>query len=140
MSTDGGTLPCSAGSKRPKALGYLPGSAITACSAKPSKRCKTRRATEPFPGLPTEVLDKILGCMVDSRSLLSVIKLSMVNRQFRQEISDNLRIWHRMYLHWRGPVDRPVRTFKTHRGGLVSIRPTLPSTVPNFRIKMPPLT
>jgi hypothetical protein len=86
------------------------------------------------------VLDKILGYMVDSHSPCSVIKMSMVNRQFRKDISENLRIWHRLYLFWRGPVDRPVRTFATHRGGLVSIRPTLPSTVPNFRNKTPPLT
>jgi hypothetical protein len=140
MNADAKTSQCSAGSKKRKALGYLPGSAIASSSTASSKRSKARRPAAPFPGLPTEVLDKILEYMVASRSACSVIKLSMVNRQFRQEISDNLRIWHQLYLHWRGPVVRPPKTFHTPRGGLVSIRPTLPTTVPNFRIKTPPIT
>jgi hypothetical protein len=89
--------------------------------------------------VPTEVLDKILHFMADSRSPLSVIKLSMVNRQFRQEIAENLAVWHRLYLNWRGVVRPASRLTQTPRG-LVLLRPTFPVSVPNFQVKVPPLT
>jgi hypothetical protein len=91
-----------------------------------------------FYSLPNEVVDKILQCMVDSRSALAVIKLSMTSHQNRRDIEANLNVWYRLYLYWRGPV-RQSRTYRT-RNGVVTLRPTFPVTLPNFRTKPPPLT
>lgn len=120
---------------RKRNLSYTPGGR-TAERPRASKRSRTVVA---FRGLPTEVLDKILHCMVSSRDSLSIIKLSMVNRQFRQEIAENLPVWHRLYLYWRGVVRPTSRLTQTPRG-MVLLRPTFPTSVPNFRVKIPPLT
>ena len=93
----------------------------------------------PCPGLPAELLDKILVCMADAHAGLSVIKLSMVNRAFRQGVNENLQVWHRLYLLWRGPINPIPRGVATPRG-FVRLRPTLPTTLPNFRTKTPPTT
>jgi hypothetical protein len=119
---------------RKRQLSYAPGGRVE--GSRGSKRSRTVVA---FHGLPSEVLDKILLCMVDSRSPLSVIKLSMVNRQFRREIAENLAVWHRLYLHWRGVI-RPVSRLTQTPRGLVLLRPTFPVSVPNFQVKVPPLT
>ncbi len=132
MSTASVTSTCRTGSKR-KVLGYVPGSVV---DKNPSKRPKTVRS--PSPGLPSDVLHKILMIMVERREALSIIKLSMVNRRYREDIAADLPVWHKLYLHWRGPVDRQ-RQFYTNRG-VVQTRPTFPISVPNFRIKTPPLT
>jgi hypothetical protein len=92
-----------------------------------------------FRGLPFDALDKILEFMVASRSGLSIIKLSMVCRSLRQGVNENLSIWYQLYLHWRGLIHPPDRLITTPRG-VVRLRPTLPSTVPNFRTKTPPPT
>lgn len=92
-----------------------------------------------FRGLPFDALDKILEFMVASRSGLSIIKLSMVCRSLRQGVNENLSIWYQLYLHWRGPIHPPDRLITTPRG-VVRLRPTLPSTVPNFQTKTPPPT
>jgi len=127
--------PSSASSSGKRPLGYTPGERVAGAS-RGSKRSRTVAA---FRGVPTEVLDKILHFMADSRSPLSVIKLSMVNRQFRQEIAENLAVWHRLYLNWRGVVRPASRLTQTPRG-LVLLRPTFPVSVPNFQVKVPPLT
>lgn len=93
----------------------------------------------PFRDIPFDVLDKILSFIVTSHSPLSVIKLSMVNRSFRQGVNENLQVWYRLYLQWRGPLQPLERTIKSHRG-IVRLRPTVPSTVPNFQKKDPPQT
>lgn len=93
-----------------------------------------------FPQIPFDVLDKILTCILDTQAGgLSVIKLSMVNRAFRQGVNENLAIWYRLYLQWRGPVRNRTTDIRTPRG-VVRLRPTVPLTVPNFRTKTPPLT
>lgn len=78
--------------------------------------------------------------MVESRSSLAVIKLSMVSRFYRAEINANLKAWYKMYLHWRGPISVPSYhpVIVGNRGGLVSLRPTMPRSVPNFQMKTPP--
>ena len=85
------------------------------------------------------MLDKILAFMADSKAGLSVIKLSMVNRALRQGVSENLQVWHKLYLEWRGPINPVSQGIRTPRG-IVRLRPTLPTTVPNFRNKTPPTT
>jgi hypothetical protein len=83
------------------------------------------------------VLDKILSSMATSRSVLSIIKLSMVCRSLRQGVNENLSVWYQIYLQWRGPIHPPDRIITTPRG-IVRLRPTVPTTVPNFRMKSPP--
>jgi hypothetical protein len=63
----------------------------------------------------------------------------MVNRHFRDTVNKNLQLWYRLYLEWRGPVENNTREYRTPRG-VVRLRPTVPISVPNFRIKAPPLT
>lgn len=134
MSTGGKTLRSSAASSSRK-RGYVPGEPVAA-RVGGTKRYRT----SPFPDIPSDVLDKILGFMLDGYDGgLSVIKLSMVSRAFRRGVNENLAIWYRLYLQWRGPVrDRPTHV-RTPRG-VVCLRPTVPISVPNFRIKTPPLT
>jgi hypothetical protein len=128
------------GKSRPESKrGYTPGAQVD--DRRKGKRAKTLTRRPPSLDLPSELLDKILSYMVESRSGLSVIKLGMVNRYFREAVGQNLKIWYQLYLHWRGPInpDQRVRTVQTPRG-VVRLRPTLPTTVPNFRNKAPPTT
>jgi hypothetical protein len=109
-------------------------------TAAESRSRKRQKQQEGVAGtLPLELLDKILGYMVASHSGRSVIKLSMVNRYFRQGIADNLKVWHQLYLQWRGPIRSPFTDFKTPRG-VLRLRPTVPTSIPNFRVKAPPTT
>lgn len=116
---------------------YVPGAPV----AEGRKRQRQeRRARGGCDWLPTDVLDKILTIMVANHDGLSVIKLGMVNRSFRDGVNANLAIWYRLYLHWRGPVrSTGAQEVRTPRG-VVWLRPTLPISVPNFRVKTPPLT
>lgn len=93
-----------------------------------------------FPHIPADLLDKILTYILDTQAGgLSVIKLSMVNRDLRHGVSENLAIWYRLYLQWRGPIRDRTVPIATPRG-VVRLRPTVPLSVPNFRIKTPPIT
>lgn len=103
----------------------------------PSKRRRTMRHTG-FNVLPTEIVDKILMHMATSHNGLGVIKLSLTSRQNRKSVEANLDVWYQLYLHWRGPI-RTSRTYRTPRG-MVTLRPTYPTSVPNFRPKAPPIT
>lgn len=104
------------------------------------KRVRSREGAGQFPELPFDVLDKILACILDSQAGgLSVIKLSMVNRALRQGVNENLAVWYRLYLQWRGPIRDKTTHIRTPRG-VVRLRPTVPVSVPNFRTKTPPLT
>jgi hypothetical protein len=124
--------PCSAPASSRRKRSYTPGRRVENLS---KRRCQGSQD-----GLPFDLLDHILQRMVDGRAALSIIKLSMVNRAFRQGVNANLKIWHQLYLHWRGPIQRDVtRQINTPRG-IVRLRPTLPTTVPNFRHKTPPTT
>ena len=132
MSTDGGTAKSSAACKK---RAYVPGEPVN------SKRNGKRARQRPdFPEIPYDVLDKILTCILDTQvGGLSVIKLSMVNRALRRGVNENLPIWYRLYLQWRGPIRDRTRDIQTPRG-VVRLRPTVPISVPNFRTKTPPLT
>jgi hypothetical protein len=133
-----------------RARSYNPGSRVVSSKeakdvikgpAKKKARRASRSEDKVFPGVPSDVLEKILLYMVDERASLSVVKLSMVSRVFRSEINANIKIWYKMYLHWRGPiVQRPRPTIQGLRGGVVSLRPTIPYTVPNFKDKRPSLS
>jgi hypothetical protein len=87
------------------------------------------------------VLEKILLIFVENRTALPMIKLSMVNRYFHSEITANIKAWYQFYLHWRGPiVPRPPPTKAKFGYGVVSLRPTYPRSVPNFKDKTPRVT
>jgi len=121
MSTAVTTLPCSAASSKRRPV------------QKRQKNRKTNGAS--FLNLPSEVVEKIVQYMVIARNGLGVVLLSMTSRQYRQEVTTNLEAWYRLYLHWRGPV-RQQRTYRT-RNGVVTLQPTYPHTLPNFRTKPP---
>ena len=145
MSTAETTLPSSSGSSAPssskqgRVLEYTPGSQVTATtiSIRPAKR---RRRSAAFYGLPTEVLDKILEYMVTSRAPLSVVKLSMVNREFRAGVAANLDVWYNLYLFWRGIPRNSTNTIARTGRGLIMLRPTYPMSLPNFQMKTPPVS
>lgn len=88
--------------------------------------------------LPQEVLEKVLSSMVDQRMALTLIKLAMTCSQMRREINGNPDLWYRLYRHWRGPV-RPSRTHHPNQQ-IVSLRPTYPLSLPNYRMKPPPIS
>ena len=48
-------------------------------------------------------------------------------------------MWYKLYLIGRGPIHPLDRTITTPRG-VVRLRPTVPTTVPNFRVKTPSQT
>jgi len=108
-----------------------------------------RKNAANYASLPQEVFDKILGALVSDRRPLSVMLLSMVNREFRRAVDSNLKAWHQLYLLWRGHMLKPMpksmgmegetRTIVGKKGGLVRLVPTIPRSVPNFRDKHPPL-
>lgn len=138
MSTDAKTLLSSGESSsimRTK-RNYLPGGAVAGFA----RRVKARRRRDcgPAPSLPKDVVHKILEAMVANRDGLSVIKLSMVNRDFRKAVQDDIAIWHQLYLFWRGSVGGR-KTYNTGRGR-VFLLPTYPLSLPNFRTKSPPVT
>jgi len=110
---------------------YTPGARVVA------SRAGRNPSNIAFRGLPFDVLDKILSSMAISHSALSIIKLSMVCRSLRQGIAESRHVWYQLYLHWRGPIHPQVRTITTPRG-IVRLRPSTPSTLPNFRVKEPP--
>lgn len=144
MSTADRTSRHSAVSSGKRKGSYTPGAPLVEHDEAPRKAQRRRRTASsiapPCPHLPIEILDKILGIMASNHDGLSVIKLSMVNRHFRDAVRANLNIWYRLYLHWRGPVwSTGTREIRTPRG-VVRLRPTIPVSVPNFRIKTPPLT
>jgi hypothetical protein len=142
MSAAETTLPSSSGSSNPssttlrKALDYTPGSQVV--PTRPAKR-RRKEASSGYYGLPTEVLDKILEYMVTSRAPLSVVKLSMVNREFRQGVAANVDVWYKLYLFWRGIPRNASAQVRTSRG-LLTLRPTYPMSLPNFQIRPPPVT
>lgn len=157
MNTDARTLRFSDASSmelrrnRPgfRARSYTPGAKVMDPNSPPKKQKRSQTQNQKksktksnqkytCPALPSDVLEKILLFMVDDHALLSVVKLSMVSKRINQEISNNLSIWYKMYLYWRGPTTNQTRTFSATRGGVVSLRPTLPRSVPNFRDKTPP--
>jgi hypothetical protein len=133
MNTGDETETPSSASAVSQTRGYVPGAPVR--KTKRQRKSKERQHTE----LPTELLEKILLHMADSQNTLSIIKLSMVNRHFRDTVNKNLQLWYRLYLEWRGPVENNTREYRTPRG-VVRLRPTVPISVPNFRIKAPPLT
>jgi hypothetical protein len=124
--------------RRKRKLDSVARSMLPGCT-KCQKRLKDPGRLVPFRELPFDVLDKILRYMATSHSPLSVMKLSMVNRAFRQGVNENLHVWYHLYRLWRGPVHPQDRTIKTQRG-MIRLRPTIPTSLPNFRVKEPPQT
>lgn len=110
-------------------MGYSPGERV-------ASRC--RRSTNSWKSLPTEVLHQILMRLAESKSGISIILLSMVNRHFMNDVLDDVDVWHLLYLDWRGPIGGPkvIRS----KNGVVKLRPTYPISLPNFKLKTPPVT
>ena len=83
--------------------------------------------------IPDILLGHTVETLVKGRAHLSVILLSMVNKQFRTALNGDLQLWYRLYLTWRGPIHAtqpgPIRTPR----GLVTLHPTIPRSLPNFR-------
>jgi hypothetical protein len=103
--------------------------------------CKTARGKgkvlhrrQAFPGCPPDVAGKIAMYLAESRSGTSVMLLSMVNKTFRAEIAGNVELWYKLYLHWRGVPRTPSNGMMKARG-YVDLNPTVPRTLPNFRMK-----
>jgi len=110
----------STGKKR--ALTYTPGAPVAS-----KKACSRKGERAPLFLMP-EIWDKILEKIVgEQRNGGSVILLSMVNRQLREQISGNWPLWYQLYRQWRGPLQQ--RSQVNHR----SLLPSVPRTVPNFR-------
>ncbi len=120
---------------------YTPGARVVASEPPPKKRRRAvrtlaRRERGTFHGCCSDVLQPILLIMVQRHEGLSVIKLSMVNKWFHQEIKQNVEVWRQLYLQWRGPlsaIERPP----THGLHVGRLRPTIPRSLPNFRDKPP---
>ena len=117
----------------------------SADSSRPAKRARKQQRKglachQSLCDLPQEVLELAISHLPGLRGGLGLILLSMTCREMRKLTQDSLQTWYKLYLHWRGPV-RPPRTYRTQRGnGVVSLLPTYPTTLPNFRLKPPPLT
>ena len=132
---------------------YNPGAPVvegtTTTATVTRRRGGKRKNAANYASLPQEVFDKILGALVSDRRPLSVMLLSMVNREFRRAVDSNLKAWHQLYLLWRGHMRATVMDPGTEKlmstviigrkGGTVRLVPTIPRSVPNFRDKHPPL-
>lgn len=115
------------------------GGGLTLGCARCKKQPRIPGEPTPFRDIPFDVLDKILAYMATSHSPLSVIKLSMVNRSFRQGVNENLHVWYQLYRYWRGPIHPQDRMVKTAKG-TVRLLPSVPTSLPNFMVKEPPKT
>lgn len=142
-STESGMRPTQKG-KRPTAE-YTPGAPIH----QPLKRQRkvSQKKTGPWTTIPDEILDKILMLLANDRQALSVMLMSMVNRNFRREVQGNLRVWHSLYLHWRGHISSlqtaqggqvPLtRMIRSPQGQILKLNPSVPRSLPNFQCKPP---
>lgn len=131
-------------------LGYIPGQPVTP-PVKRQKKGGTRRKAGTWSLLPDEVLEKIILHLANDRQGLSVMLLSMVNRNLRQEVQGNSKVWHMLYLHWRGHLSSQqtggaqegqaplTRMIRSPQGAILKLNPSVPRSLPNFRIKPPSL-
>ena len=133
--------------------GYTPGAPVTeqelrkkkrpkvpqktlACkpSSAPSSKQSRAAALQRLSGvIPDIMLGHVLEWLIKGRCQLSVILLSMVNHQLHRALQEDTKTWYRLYLTWRGPVHPtmpgPIKTAR----GMVTLHPTIPRTLPNFR-------
>lgn len=98
------------------------------------KQKNSRAALQRLAGIiPDILLEHAVESLVKGRAVMSVILMSMVNKQFHQCLSGDIRLWYRLYLTWRGPIQPtqpgPIRTGR----GMVTLHPTIPRSLPNFR-------
>jgi len=106
MSTADSTASSISGSKRRRApLGYTPGASIftriTASKRKEAlRRTRVGSGARPFKECPEELMEQILDLMLKKNDGVSVIKLSMVNREFRRYIQSNWKVWISLYQRW----------------------------------------
>lgn len=133
MSTSGSTGSSTSGSKAASArLGYTPGASIFT-KRRPAAEGRGRqpgwmrardpaRERPPFLGCTPDAINLILGYMLAKNDALSVMKLSMVNREFRQHIQHDWAIWLGLYRRW-------TRTY---------FRYSTMMTLPNFRRRVQP--
>jgi hypothetical protein len=100
-----------------------------------------------FLNLPAETEDRILAILTADRSCHAIMRLSMVNRGWRETIQNNLEVWHSLYRLWRGPIVASDSLPKLTNGvgamsqrRMVRLNPTTPRTLPNFRHKTPSIS
>lgn len=137
--------------KRKHLAGYVPGQPVPQTVPVKRQRRSPKRRTVPWALLPDEALEKIVIHLANDRQGLSVMLLSMVNRNFRQEVQGNLKVWHMLYLHWRGHLSSQqegegpqarvplTRMIRSPQGAILRLNPSVPRSVPNFRPKPPSL-
>ena len=122
---------------------------MTEMTATKRRKRTPRRTEKTFDHLPDEVLEKILLHLANERQGLSVILMSMVNRETKQRVLGNLKVWHILYLHWRGHLSsggavregqsQLTRLIRSPQGHILRLNPTVPRTLPNFQSKPPSL-
>jgi hypothetical protein len=133
MNTSDSTGSSTSASKQASArLGYTPGASIFTRRKQAqegggrqppwARRRDRRRERLPFGGCSPDSIDLILACMVAKNDALSVMKLSMVNREFRKHIQADWTTWIGLYRRW-------TRTYFQH----ISVM-----TLPNFSRRMQP--
>jgi hypothetical protein len=144
-------------SGRKRALEYTPGSRVEATAADSRAMEETRRKRMRtirnkankswFLNLPAETEDRILAILTADRSCHAIMRLSMVNRGWRETIQNNLEVWHSLYRLWRGPIvasdsssPRTQGVVAMSQRRMVRLNPTTPRTLPNFRHKTPSIS
>ena len=144
-SESGGGMP----RKHTRPTPYTPGAQIGP-TLKRQRRAPARK-TPAWAALPEEILENILTLLAKDREALAVMLLGMVNRHLREEVQGNLKVWHMLYLHWRGhlsslqsggsgtqegqtPLTRMIRT---PHGRILKLNPSVPRSLPNFQCKPP---
>lgn len=135
--------------KRGGGAGYTPGHPVTETTATKRRKRTARRTEKNFNHLPDDVLEKILMRLANERQGMSVILMSMVNRDMKERVLQNLKVWHMLYLHWRGHLSsggaalsgqaQPTRMIRSPQGQILRLNPTVPRTLPNFQNKSPSL-
>lgn len=128
----------STGNKTSSSNGAFKRTVPSVCCAPRPKTHARRGKNLVWLRLPQETLHHILEVLVKNRAGLSIILLSMTSRELKSHVLGDLEIWRGLYMHWRGPM-RPSRTYNSRRG-MVTLLPTYPTSLPNFRPKAPPIT
>ena len=118
-----------------RAMSYVPGAPVA--PRRLQARGKVLRRKQVFSGCPPDVIERIVEYLMESRAVLAIMTLSMVNKGFRAGISANMPLWHKLYLLWRGPLKPAHPELKARN--TIYLAPTLPRTLPNFRMKSLPL-
>lgn len=122
--------------KRAAGLGYTPGGPVKQPCVPAKTKTNTvikRRKDRAALDLPSECILHIASHLVQAKQDLSVILMSMVNKQYWQTIGNDAQLWYNMYMHWRGPITPSPQRVSMMGRGVVRLMPSIPRTLPNFR-------